>query len=165
MQSSTFEVRKQCGPRDNRRRGADASERDRTRGRWNARSPCSSSEIPYYYVGRHLPARRRRAGARPVPRQAVAAHAHPARPRHLRRRRDREADHHRRRRERRSAVPGVQPRDASRRSSCRSCSGARRARRDRHRQRSAGGVRRRPIARCSKPSRPCSRRRSSDRTW
>ena len=48
----------------------------------------------------------------PVRRQAVAAHAHSARPRHLRRRRHREGDDHRRRRERGPAIPGVQHRDA-----------------------------------------------------
>ena len=64
------------------------------------------------HVGRHLPARRERARARSLRRQAIAAHAHPARPRHLRRRRLREDDDHRRRRQRGSAVSRVQPRDA-----------------------------------------------------
>ena len=36
------------------------------------------------HVGRHLLAGRRRTGARPVPREAVAPHAHPDRPRDLR---------------------------------------------------------------------------------
>ena len=47
--------------------------------------------MPHYtWVGIYV-ARRRRARARPVHRQAVAAHAHPARPRHLRRRRTEKA--------------------------------------------------------------------------
>ena len=73
------------------------------------------------HVGRHLPARGRRARARPVSRQAVAAHAHPAEPGHLRRGRDAQ--------DRRSSWTMWTPiraisRAASRRgrrSSCRSC--------------------------------------------
>ena len=112
--------------------------------------------IPLLHVGRHLPDRRGRARARAVPRQAVAAHAHPARQRHLRRRRHREGDDHRGRRERGSAVSRVQHRDEvgdrradharRRRSSAKSTSTAIRPR----------GVRREPIARCSSRWRRCS---------
>ena len=63
-------------------------------------------------LGRHLPARGRRARARAVSRQAVAAHAHSAEQGHLRRRGEHEGNDHRRRRGRRSALSRVQPRDA-----------------------------------------------------
>src|SRR5688572_10443573 len=95
---------------------------------------------PGLLVGRHLPARGKRPGARAVPGEALAAHAHPARPRHLRRGRHGETHHRRRRCQRRRAVPGLQPGDAIR---DRRAGHARRRgpRRDRHRQRQAGGLR------------------------
>ena len=46
--------------------------------------------MPRLQLGRHLSPRRRRARARAFPRQAIAAHSHSSRPRHLRRGRDRE---------------------------------------------------------------------------
>ena len=122
-----------------------------------------AGEMPAYnWVGIYL-LERQRTGARAVRRQAVAAHADSARPRHLRRRRRRADDDHRRRRECRSPVSRLQPRDAV---GDRRADHARRrgAGRNRHRQRPAGGIRRdrprparsrwRRISPCASPRAP-----------